>query len=62
MALAANKDLQFTYEKPVLVPLAEAIAKEAAAPGGPWFPLPVSATQLLLTQGPENNSLLSSGR
>ena len=62
MALAANKDLQFTYEKPDLVPLAEAIAKEAAAPGGPWFPLPVSATQLLLTQGPENNSLLSSGR
>ncbi|KAF8656542.1 hypothetical protein HU200_060600 [Digitaria exilis] len=60
MALAANKDLQFTYEKPGLVPLAQAIAKEAAAPGGPWLPLPASATQLL-TQGSEN-SLLSSGR
>jgi len=35
MALAANKDLQFTYEKLDLVPLAEAIAKEAPAPGGP---------------------------
>jgi len=30
-----NKDLQFTYEKLDLVPLAEAIAKEAPAPGGP---------------------------
>ncbi|CAN6219980.1 unnamed protein product [Urochloa humidicola] len=60
MALAANKDLQFTYQKPGLVPLAEAIAKEAAAPEGPWFPLPASATQFL-TRGSEN-SLLSSGR
>ncbi|XP_066400612.1 thioredoxin-like 1-1, chloroplastic [Miscanthus floridulus] len=61
MALAANRDLQFTYEKPGLVPLAEAIAKEAAAPGGPWLPLPASATQQLLSQG-SDNSLLSSGR
>lgn len=61
LALAENRDLQFTYEKPgLVVPLAEAIAKEAAAPGGPWLPLPASATQLL-TQG-SDNSLLSSGR
>lgn len=62
MALAANRDLQFTYQKPGgLVPLAEAIAMEAAAPGGPWLPLPASATQQLLSQG-SDNSLLSSGR
>lgn len=62
MALAANRDLGFTYEneKPGLVPLAEAIAMEAAAPGGPWLPLPASATQLL-AQGSES-ALLSSGR
>ncbi|GJN33453.1 hypothetical protein PR202_gb22055 [Eleusine coracana subsp. coracana] len=60
MALAANRDLDFTYEKPGLVPLAEAIAMEAAAPGGPWLPLPASATQLL-SQGSES-PLLSTGR
>ncbi|ONM60903.1 Thioredoxin-like 1-1 chloroplastic [Zea mays] len=58
MALAENRDLHFTYDKPGgLVPLAEAIAKEAAAPGGPWLPLPAS----LLGQG-SDNSLLPSGR
>lgn len=59
MALAENRDLHFTYDKPGgLVPLAEAIAKEAAAPGGPWLPLPAS----LLGQGSADNSLLPSGR
>ncbi|XP_006658147.1 thioredoxin-like 1-1, chloroplastic [Oryza brachyantha] len=61
MALAANRDLNFTYsQKQDLVPIADAILKEAAAPGGPWLPLPSSTTHLL-THGSEN-SLLSSGR
>ncbi|WVZ67111.1 hypothetical protein U9M48_016238 [Paspalum notatum var. saurae] len=62
MALAANRDLHFAYEKqePALVPLAEAIAREAAAPGGPWLPLPASATQQLLSQGSDNPLLSSS--
>ncbi|KAL6896633.1 hypothetical protein ACP4OV_007205 [Aristida adscensionis] len=62
MALAANRDLHFTYEKPGrLVPIAEAIAKEAAQRGGPWLPLPSTATQLL-AQESGTSSLLSSGR
>jgi hypothetical protein len=65
MALAANKDLRFTYEKRpglVPVPLAGAIAEEAAAPGGgggPWLlPLPASAAQFL-ARGSDDSSLLS---
>ncbi|KAM0821366.1 hypothetical protein ACQ4PT_072279 [Festuca glaucescens] len=61
LALAANKDLQFTYsEKPTLVPIAEAIKMEAAAICGPWLPLPPSATQFL-PQG-SDNELIPSGR
>uniref|UniRef100_A0A0E0EGB1 Thioredoxin domain-containing protein n=1 Tax=Oryza meridionalis TaxID=40149 RepID=A0A0E0EGB1_9ORYZ len=61
MALAANRDLNFTYTpNQDLVPIADALLKEAAAPGGPWLPLPATATQLF-THGSEN-SLLSSGR
>ncbi|CAM0907587.1 unnamed protein product [Alopecurus aequalis] len=61
LILAANRDLQFTYgEKATLVPIAEAITMEAAAIGGPWMPLPPSATQFF-TQG-SDNSLISSGR
>ncbi|KAL5198325.1 hypothetical protein ABZP36_001837 [Zizania latifolia] len=61
MALAANRDLDFTYNRKLgIVPIADAIMKEAAAPGSPWLPLPETATQLF-TQGSEN-SLSSSGR
>jgi hypothetical protein len=61
LALAANRDLQFTYsEKPAVVPIAEAIKMEAAAIGGPWLPLPPSATQLL-PQG-SDDALIPSGR
>ncbi|KAL6657214.1 hypothetical protein ACP70R_004994 [Stipagrostis hirtigluma subsp. patula] len=61
VALAANRDLQFSYEKPGLIPIAEAIAKEAAQSGGPWLSLPSTATELL-TQESGMSSLLSSGR
>ncbi|KAM3372102.1 hypothetical protein ACQJBY_019143 [Aegilops geniculata] len=62
LALAANRDLEFTYnEKPTLVPIAEAIQMEAASIGGPWMPLPAAATQPL-TVGSENGSLIPSGR
>ena len=63
LALAANRDLEFTYnnEKPSLVPIAEAIQMEAASIGGPWMPLPAAATQPLAL-GSENGSLIPSGR
>ncbi|KAJ1292470.1 hypothetical protein BS78_02G393900 [Paspalum vaginatum] len=57
MALAANRDLHFAYD--VDKELADAIAREAAAPGGPWLPLPASATHML-AQGSDDSSLLSS--
>ncbi|KAG8079285.1 hypothetical protein GUJ93_ZPchr0007g4406 [Zizania palustris] len=61
MALAANSDLDFTYNKKLdIVPITDAIMKEAATPRSPWLPLPAMATQLF-TQGSEN-SLPSSGR
>uniref|UniRef100_A0ACD5WNG0 Uncharacterized protein n=1 Tax=Avena sativa TaxID=4498 RepID=A0ACD5WNG0_AVESA len=61
LALAANRDLQFTYsDKPTLVPIAEAIKMDAAAIGGPWMPLPPSSGQFL-GQGSES-SLIPSGR
>ncbi|KAI5009026.1 hypothetical protein ZWY2020_010074 [Hordeum vulgare] len=62
LALAENRDLEFTYsEKPTLVPIAEAIRMEAASIGGPWLPLPPAATQPF-PLGSENGSLIPSGR
>lgn len=65
MALASNRDLEFTYggDKPTLVPIAKAIKMEAAAAGagGPWLPLPQAAAQQYLNQGSQN-SLTPSGR
>ncbi|KAG8099064.1 hypothetical protein GUJ93_ZPchr0013g34474 [Zizania palustris] len=62
MALAANSDLDFTYNKKQdIVPIADAIMKEAAAPGSPWLQ-PLSATVTRLFNQGSENSFLSSGR
>ncbi|XP_062211118.1 thioredoxin-like 1-2, chloroplastic [Phragmites australis] len=59
LALAANKDLQFTYtKKPELVPSGDAAA-EVIAPEPPKLP---PATKPLVKQGSQERSLISSGR
>jgi hypothetical protein len=59
LALAANRDLHFTYYYYYYDKQQQGIA--APGPGGPWLiPLPDDATQLL-AQGSESSFLLSSG-
>jgi len=59
LALAANKDLQFTYtKKPELIPSGDAAA-EVIAPEPVEFP---AATKPLVRLGSEERSLVSSGR
>ncbi|KAL6902217.1 hypothetical protein ACP4OV_005093 [Aristida adscensionis] len=59
LALAANKDLEFTYtKKPELVPSGDA-ATEVIAPEPPKIPAPPKP---LVKQGSQERSLVSSGR
>jgi hypothetical protein len=60
LALAANKDLQFTYSKePEPVLSGDAAAVEVIAPEAPKLSVPAKP---LVRQGSQDRSLVSSGR